>query len=97
MYYKENIVKTQLYSLITFLPLVLYNQFRFFFNLFYLLITLTQFYPPLKVGDLKSLLFVMFLGFLMTYLSPLVFVLSLTILKEAYDDLKRFKRDNEAN
>lgn len=32
-----------------------------------------------------------------TYIAPLVFVLSITILKEAYDDLKRWKRDREAN
>ena len=48
--YSENLVKNQKYSIVSFIPLVLYNQFRFFFNLFYLLIALTQFVPPLKVG-----------------------------------------------
>jgi len=37
----------------------------------------TQFIPVLQVG------------FLFTYIAPLVFVLSITILKEAYDDIKR--------
>ena len=37
------------------------------------------------------------LGFLITYVGPLVFVLSVTILKEAFDDFKRFLRDKEAN
>lgn len=36
-------------------------------------------------------------GFLFTYISPLAFVLAVTILKEAYDDFKRYKRDQEAN
>ena len=36
-------------------------------------------------------------GFLFTYLAPLVFVLVVTISKEAYDDFKRYKRDLEAN
>lgn len=37
------------------------------------------------------------LGFLFTYVSPLVFVLSVTIGKEAWDDIKRYLRDKEAN
>lgn len=48
--FPPNIVKNQKYSTLTFIPLVLYNQFRFFFNLFYLLIALTQFIPALVVG-----------------------------------------------
>lgn len=36
-------------------------------------------------------------GFLFTYIAPLVFVLSVTMLKEAYDDFKRWRRDKEAN
>jgi len=83
--YAENLVKNQKYSVLSFIPLVLYNQFRFFFNLFYLLIALTQFVPPLKVG------------FLFTYVGPLCLVLVLTMLKEGFDDFKRYKRDKEAN
>ena len=30
-------------------------------------------------------------------MSPLIFVLTVTIAKEAYDDFKRFLRDREAN
>ena len=50
-----------------------------------MLVALTQFVPSLKVG------------FLFTYISPLAFVLSVTMLKEAYDDFKRWRRDTEAN
>mmetsp|Transcript_30797 Transcript_30797/g.28031 ORF Transcript_30797/g.28031 Transcript_30797/m.28031 type:complete len:87 (-) Transcript_30797:2742-3002(-) len=67
------------------MPLVLYNQFKFFFNMFYLLITLSQFVDALKVG------------FFFTYVGPLAFVLLVTLFKEAYDDFKRYKRDKEAN
>jgi len=63
------------YNIITFIPVVLYNQFKFFYNLFFLMITLSQFYPPLKVG------------FLFTYVSPLAFVLGITLVKEAVDDI----------
>ncbi len=42
-----NIVKNQKYNILSFIPIVLYNQFKFFFNFFYLMITLSQFIPPL--------------------------------------------------
>jgi len=81
----KNIIRNQKYSILTFLPLVLYHQFKFFFNFFFLVIALSQFIPILKVG------------LLFTYVAPLVFVLTLTMIKEAYDDFNRFKRDKEAN
>ena len=80
-----NKVTNTKYNLLTFIPVVLYNQFKFFFNLFFLIICLSQFYPPLKVG------------FLFTYISPLAFVLVVTLLKEAWDDLQRYRRDKELN
>lgn len=36
-------------------------------------------------------------GYLFTYIAPLVFVLSITIAKEAYDDIKRYLIDKENN
>jgi phospholipid-translocating ATPase len=36
-------------------------------------------------------------GFLLSYLTPLIFVLSITIIKEAYEDYKRGQRDKELN
>lgn len=65
--------------------MVLYEQFKFFFNLYFLLVALSQFIPPLKIG------------FLATYIAPLSFVLLVTLSKEALDDVERFKRDNESN
>ena len=67
------------------MPVVLFEQFRHFFNLYFLCICLSQLIPPLQVG------------YLFTYMSPLIFVLTVTIAKEAYDDFKRFLRDREAN
>jgi phospholipid-translocating ATPase len=80
----NNIDNTK-YNFLTFIPVVLFNQFKFFFNLFFLLICLSQFIPPLKVG------------FLFTYISPLAFVLTVTLMKEAWDDFQRFQRDKEIN
>ena len=65
------------------MPKVLYNQFKFFFNLFFLVTALTQLIEVLRVG-----LFITFIG-------PLALVLALTMAKEAYDDFKTYKRDIE--
>lgn len=71
--------------MITFIPLVLYHQFKFFFNLFFLLIALSQFIKALRVG------------FLFTFVAPLAFVLTITMVKEAFDDIARLKRDRQIN
>lgn len=83
--YPKNIVKNQKYNILTFLPVVLFEQFRHFFNLYFLCICISQLFPAFAVG------------YLFTYMSPLAFVLAVTISKEAYDDFKRFLRDREAN
>ncbi|KAJ1614004.1 transmembrane domain-containing protein [Cryptosporidium canis] len=80
-----NIVCNQKYSLITFIPKVLYDQFSNFFNFFYLVVALFQLVPELRTGPL------------FTYIAPLLLVLSITIGKEAIDDIKRYKRDKEFN
>ena len=49
------------------------------------MIALSQFVPFLKVG------------FLFTYIAPLVFVLAVTMIKEWYDDFNRWQRDKELN
>ena len=53
--------------------------------MFFLLIALSQFVKALRVG------------FLFTYVAPLIFVLSITMMKEILDDLARMKRDREIN
>ncbi|KAF7321418.1 Phospholipid-transporting ATPase [Mycena kentingensis (nom. inval.)] len=83
--FPPNIVRNQKYNVFTFLPLVFYEQFKFFFNLYFLLVALSQFIPALRIG------------FIVTSVAPLVFVLSVTMGKEAYDDYQRHLRDREAN
>jgi phospholipid-translocating ATPase len=51
------------------MPLVLYHQFRYFFNMFFLVIALSQLVDMLKVG------------FLFTYVAPLLLVLGFTLFK----------------
>ena len=80
-----NIVRNQKYSMISLIPVVLWNQFKFFSNLFFLLIAISQAVPQLRVG------------FLFTYVAPLSIVLGITICKEGYDDYQRYLRDKELN
>jgi len=81
----KNVIKNQKYNIITFVPIVLFNQFKFFFNLFFLLNALSQFVHALQTG------------YLITYVGPLALVLLLTMAKEAYDDYERYRRDKQAN
>ncbi|KAJ2726062.1 putative aminophospholipid-translocase [Coemansia sp. Benny D115] len=83
--YPGNVVSNNKYNFFTFLPIVLFEQFKFFFNLYFLLVALSQFVPQLRIG------------YLFTYVGPLVFVLAVTMAKEWHDDHARKKRDNEAN
>ena len=102
--FAPNTVKNQKYNAFTFLPIVFYEQFKFFFNLYFLLVALSQFVPALKIGLWSCSCFssrVLFTtditGFIATYIAPLAFVLFVTMGKEAYDDYKRYLRDKEAN
>lgn len=83
--YPLNIVRNQKYNIFTFLPIVLFNQFKFFLNLYFLLMACSQFIPSLKVGPI------------FTYWAPLGFVLGVTLIREAIDDLLRYKRDKAVN
>ncbi|CAI4213818.1 unnamed protein product [Parascedosporium putredinis] len=80
-----NIVSNAKYTAFTFLPITLYNEFSFFFNMYFLLVALSQAIPALRIG------------YLSTYIAPLAFVLMITMGKEAWDDIGRRRRDNEAN
>lgn len=84
-YFPTNRENNQKYNVITLIPVVLFDQFKMFYNLFFLLISVSQFVPALKVG------------FLFTYIAPLAFVLAVTIAKEAFDDWQRMVKDRELN
>ena len=81
----ENKEENNKYNLITFVPLVLFNQFKQFGNFFYLLMSIAQFFPDLKVG------------YLFTYISPLAFVVCVSMGKELYDDINRRIQDKKTN
>jgi phospholipid-translocating ATPase len=79
--YPSNQINNCQYTWYSFVPIVLFNQFKYFFNMFFLLIALSQIIPALRVG------------FLISFVAPLVFVLAVTMIKEFYDDRQRALKD----
>ncbi|KRH94397.1 phospholipid-translocating P-type ATPase, flippase [Pseudoloma neurophilia] len=83
--YPPNIIRNQKYTAFSFLFLVLIDQFRQFFNIYFFFVSMSQLFNCYRVGPL------------ITSFGPWLFVLILTICKEALDDFKRYVRDKEAN
>ncbi|XP_053705126.1 probable phospholipid-transporting ATPase IIA isoform X1 [Synchiropus splendidus] len=83
--YPRNVINNQKYNFFTFLPAVLFNQFKYFFNLYFLLLACSQFVPELRLGALY------------TYWVPLALVLMITIVREAVEEIRCYIRDKEVN
>jgi phospholipid-translocating ATPase len=83
--YPTNVVSNAKYTPWSFLPRTLYNEFSFFFNIYFLLVALSQIIPILRIGYMSS------------YIAPLAVVVSISLGKEALDDIARRRRDAEAN
>ncbi|KAG8447040.1 hypothetical protein GDO86_014476 [Hymenochirus boettgeri] len=83
--YPKNVINNQKYNFFTFLPGILFNQFKYFFNLYFLVLACTQFVPEFRLGPLY------------TFWVPLAFVLLVTIIREALEEIRCFVRDKEVN
>uniref|UniRef100_A0A8D2N9R8 Phospholipid-transporting ATPase n=1 Tax=Zonotrichia albicollis TaxID=44394 RepID=A0A8D2N9R8_ZONAL len=83
--YPRNVINNQKYNFFTFLPGVLFNQFKYFFNLYFLLLACSQFVVEMRLGALY------------TYWVPLGFVLAVTMIREAAEELRCYMRDKEVN
>ncbi|XP_055370754.1 phospholipid-transporting ATPase IF isoform X2 [Condylostylus longicornis] len=79
----NRIVSTK-YTLLTFLPLNLFEQFRRIANFYFLCITIIGLSIDSPVNPITSLL-------------PLAFVISVTAGKQGYEDYLRYKTDNIVN
>jgi magnesium-transporting ATPase (P-type) len=80
-----NEVTTSKYTLLTFLPVNLFEQFSRVANLYFLLCAILQFIPGLSPTSW------------FTTVAPLVFVLAVNAAKEAYDDVGRHRSDAATN
>lgn len=81
----DNTIVNTKYHFLTFIPVFLFHQFKYFNSLFFLCLALTQFYPPLKIG------------LLFTYIGPTAFVLILALIGVLMDEIRTFLRDREVN
>ena len=83
--YESNYISTTKYTAVTFLPLCLLGQFKRYANIYFLLMAIIQCFPAISpINPVSSI-------------APLVFVISLSILREGFEDLSRHKSDLELN
>ena len=83
--YTSNEINNQNYTWYNFLPKFFYNQFKYFYNVYYLALCVSQMIPQLQIG------------LLFCYVGPLAFVLTVSFVNEVIDDYKRYSRDKEMN
>lgn len=79
-----NNISTTKYTMYSFLPKGLYEQFRRVANVYFLLIAAMSATPISPVSPVTNIF-------------PLVCVLSVSLLKEAFEDYKRYVKDREIN
>eukprot|EP00049_Salpingoeca_infusionum_P001356 m.47587 g.47587 ORF g.47587 m.47587 type:complete len:1130 (-) comp10986_c0_seq5:1786-5175(-) len=82
---KSNSIRTTKYTLVTFLPMNLFEQFRRIANIYFLFQTILQFIPA--IAALSPI----------TTLLPLLFVIGVSAIKDFMDDWKRRNSDKEVN
>ncbi|XP_011498732.1 PREDICTED: phospholipid-transporting ATPase ID isoform X1 [Ceratosolen solmsi marchali] len=83
--YANNYIKTSKYSVLTFLPLNLFEQFQRLANFYFLCLLVLQLIPA--ISSLTPV----------TTAIPLIGVLTLTAVKDAYDDFQRHSSDSQVN
>ncbi|KAL5554018.1 hypothetical protein UlMin_041419 [Ulmus minor] len=82
--FKGNSISTTKYSFFTFLPKGLFEQFRRVANLYFLTISILSTTPISPVSPITNVL-------------PLSLVLLVSLIKEAFEDWKRFQNDMSIN
>ncbi|XP_052900853.1 phospholipid-transporting ATPase IF [Anopheles moucheti] len=81
---ETNRIKSTKYTLLTFLPLNLFEQFRRIANLYFLFMTVISIVIDSPVSPMTSLV-------------PLVFVIAVTAAKQGYESFLRYRADNMVN
>jgi hypothetical protein len=83
--YVSNQITTARYNLFTFLPIQLFEQFKKAANVYFLFIGLLQQVPNLSPTGQY------------TTIGPLAIFVALSMIREAYDDVKRHRQDRREN
>ncbi|CAD8064402.1 unnamed protein product [Paramecium sonneborni] len=83
--YPTNFIKTSRYNFITFLPYSLTLQFQRMANIYFLIIAVMSFFKSISPFSPVS------------SIAPLIFVVSLSMLRDGYEDYQKHLSDNELN
>ncbi|XP_061082845.1 phospholipid-transporting ATPase VA [Conger conger] len=83
--YANNKIKTTKYTLLSFLPKNLFEQFHRFANVYFVFIALLNFVPVVNAFQPELAL------------APVVFILSVTAIKDLWEDYRRHRSDKEIN
>uniref|UniRef100_A0A8C6NZT1 Phospholipid-transporting ATPase n=1 Tax=Nothobranchius furzeri TaxID=105023 RepID=A0A8C6NZT1_NOTFU len=84
-HYVNNKIKTTKYTLLSFLPKNLFEQFHRFANVYFVFIALLNFVPVVNAFQPELAL------------APVVFILSVTAIKDLWEDYRRHRSDKEIN
>jgi len=88
--FPKNYIRTTKYTLLTFLPKNLFEQFRRYVNLYFLFVIVVQFIPGITPFDTPN-------GVPVSSILPLAFVVLLSAIKEAFEDYHRYLADRSSN
>ncbi|XP_017278861.1 probable phospholipid-transporting ATPase VA isoform X2 [Kryptolebias marmoratus] len=84
-HYSSNKIKTTKYTVLSFLPKNLFEQFHRFANVYFVFIALLNFVPVVNAFQPELAL------------APVVFILSVTAIKDLWEDYRRHRSDKEIN
>ncbi|XP_035380673.1 probable phospholipid-transporting ATPase VA isoform X1 [Electrophorus electricus] len=84
-HYANNKIKTTKYTLLSFIPKNLFEQFHRFANVYFVFIALLNFVPVVNAFQPELAL------------APVVFILSVTAIKDLWEDYRRHRSDKEIN
>ena len=84
--YGNNAIRTSKYSVLSFVPLNLFMQFNKGSNVYFLIITFMQMIEVISISGGKPAMAM-----------PLVFVVLVSMVKDAFEDYKRHQSDGKEN
>uniref|UniRef100_A0A663FHY8 Phospholipid-transporting ATPase n=1 Tax=Aquila chrysaetos chrysaetos TaxID=223781 RepID=A0A663FHY8_AQUCH len=85
IYYDSNKIKTTKYTILTFLPKNIYEQFHRFANVYFVVIALLNFVPVVNAFQPE------------VSVIPICVIMAITAIKDAWEDFRRYKLDKEIN
>jgi phospholipid-transporting ATPase len=81
-----NAIRTTKYTVLTFLPKNLFEQFSKMANVYFLFIMVLQIIPPISITNGQPAI-----------LLPLLFVCAVSGIKDLFEDIKRHRADDMEN